>query len=155
MKKLIIVACLSMLLGCAGIDLQDTPTNKAIAYGSGKGLAIAVHELTPPCTTKDIDKSCVDADLTNAWVDLMERTQGMVEIPSAEMIMFYNECVQIIASPIKDPYGLIGDLSILLTLYAGEFVNGEMVAIQPVPMEIMKFFEMGYDNGRRVARKDR
>lgn len=140
-----------ILSGCAGLSVSDSPENKVLAYASGKAFAITIHKLTAPCT---IEQSCADADLTTAWVDLMDRTETMTEIPAAEMIAFYSESVGIIAAPVNDPYGLIGDLTILLTIYSASFENGEMVSIKPVPRDIMTFFGKGYSAGRKVARKE-
>ena len=150
----LILAC-TILTSCA--EFQKTENNaihKTLAYASGKAFAITINKLTAPCTEENYD--CVDANLTNAWVNLMERNGTLETIPTVEMIAFYNECVQILASPVKDPYGLMGDLSTLLMIYSAEFdnFNGYMVAIRPVPIEIMRFFEMGYDSGRKIARKD-
>lgn len=144
MKSLILLITLITFISCS-LQVQETPINKAVAYTSGKALAVSINYLAPEA----------DPGLTSAWVDLMERNEGLPEIPPSEMILFYNTCVSIVASSIKDPYGILGDLSTLLIIFSAEFdgSSGQMISINPIPTDIMKFFGKGYDSGRKVARK--
>ena len=150
MKKLTVLTfsmllCIVMLSGCAGFQITDTSTNKAMAYVSGKGMGIGINELVPE----------VDEDLTTAWVRMMDRNAANEFIPPDEMVMYFNDSISMIAMHTNDPLGLIGDLAAFTMLYGAGFdVDGNMTGIQPVPMAVMRFFESGYANGRRVALRD-
>lgn len=149
MKKLFLLLFVS-LFGCSGFQVTDSATNKVLAYASGKLMAIGISK----AIEKEIIGNEVDSDLTSAWVDMMERNAGNESVGSIEMVAFYNHCVSIIVGPDFDRYGLIGDLSMLLTIYGAEIGdNGQMTSIQPVPLVILKTFEIGYSNGRAVASK--
>ena len=143
MRKLLLIL-LAGLFGCSGFQMTDSATNKVLAYASGKAMAIGIIKVRPE----------VDSDLTTAWVDMMERNAGNESVESMEMVAFYNHCVSIIAGPDFDRYGLIGDLSMLLTIYGAELDDsGRMTMIAPVPLVILQTFEVGYSNGRAVAKK--
>ena len=135
-----------ILFACNGAQIEDTTQNQAIAYASGKGLAIAINRVVPE----------VDKDLTREWLQMMERNKGLEMVPPEEILKFYSDMTGIMALHVGDPYGLIQDLGVLLMLFGAEFdVGGEMISIQPVPMSVLLFFEMGYENGRMVARNER
>jgi len=143
MRNLIILMCI-LVFGCSGLQISDDSTHKVLAYAAGKSMAIGINKVRPE----------VDPELTSTWVEMMERNKENLVVESAEMVAFYNECLLIITGKEFDKYGLIGDLSMLLTIYGTELNDrNEMVMIQPVPVEILKVFEMGYANGRNVARK--
>ena len=149
MRKLLLIL-LAGLFGCSGFQITDSATNKVLAYASGKLMSIGISE----AIAKEIIGKQVDSDLTSAWVDMMERNAGNESVESMEMIAFYNHCVSIIAGPDFDRYGLIGDLSMLLTIYGAEMADdGRMTMIAPVPLVILQTFEVGYSNGRAVAKK--
>jgi len=142
MRKFTILLTLVMLIGCAGMKISNDSTTQTMAYFSGKGMGVAINTIVPD----------VDADLTKAWESLMARNQGVEEIPADQMIIFYNDCVGIIALHTADPYGLIQDLGVLLTIYGAQFnESGDLIGMQPVPMVVMNMFGMGYSNGRMVA----
>jgi len=150
MKNLILVlAAMALLVSCATTDgtvkqftITDEASTQAIAYGAGKGMGIAVNKIVP----------VVDADLGVAWKSLMERNAGKDVITSSEMILFYNECIGIIALHTEDEYGIISDLGVFLMIFGAQFdQSGNLILIQPVPMKVMQFFEMGYRNGKMVA----
>ena len=143
MKRLFLFLLVS-LFGCSGFQITDSATNKVLAYASGKAMAIGIMKIRPE----------VDSELTSEWVAMMDRNSGNESVSSAEMLAFYNQCVSIIAGPDFDEYGLIGDLSMLLTIYGAEIDDsGRMTMIQPVPLVILQTFEIGYANGRAVAKK--
>jgi len=143
MRKLLLFL-LAGLFGCSGFQMTDSATNKVLAYASGKAMAIGIIKVRPE----------VDSELTSEWVAMMDRNSGNETVSSAEMLSFYNQCVSIIAGPDFDEYGLIGDLSMLLTIYGAEIDDsGRMTMIQPVPLVILQTFEIGYANGRAVAKK--
>jgi len=133
---------LILLTGCAGLRIDKTATNEVLAYGAGKAMGIGVNRLVPQ----------VDAELSASWSDMMQRSSGKEAVDPAEILLFYNDTIAIIGLHIDDPYGLTADLGVLLRIFGAQYdAQGAMVAIQPVPLEVMLFFEDGYKNGRRVA----
>jgi hypothetical protein len=143
MRRVFVLGVLFILLtGCAGWEITDSSTNQVMAYASGKGMGLAINTIIPD----------VDADLGVAWNKMMDAHAGADLMPADALLGFYNECIGIISLHTADPYGLIQDMGVLLTVYGADFDDqGNMIGIQPVPMSIMQFFEMGYDNGRMVA----
>ena len=145
MKKLAaaLIVFIFVLAGCSGINLTDEKTHQVLAYGAGKWTAIGINEKRPE----------VDADLTNAWVEMRDRNEGKTEVSGLEMVAFYNDCLRIITGGEFDKYGLIGDLSMLMSIYGGEVnkTTGQMTFIKPVPMVVLMVFEAGYANGRALA----
>jgi hypothetical protein len=128
--------------GCAGWSLTDTPTTNATAYLSGKAMGIAITEIVPEA----------GADLEGKWSDMMARNKALELMPVAEILRFYSECIGILGIHTEDPYGLIMDLGILLMIFGAEFnVNGDMIAIEPVPMVVLTYFGLGYDSGKMVV----
>lgn len=144
----VVLVMAGLLASCAGQGLQitDTPVDKTLAYFSGKGVAVGIIKVQPE----------LDPFLTTAWEELMAEHKEDIEIPSLDMVMFYNRCLGIVSEHNDDPYGLIGDLGALLTLYGAEFaMDGQtIVMIQPVPTAVMQYFGMGYSNGRAVAKRE-
>lgn len=141
--RITILVCILALLGCTGFQVTDSSTHKILSYGAGKATAIGINKIRPE----------VDPNLTSAWVEMMERNEGKEMVASVEMVAFYNHCLLIITGGEFDKYGLINDLSVLLTVFAAEIdpATNQMIFIQPVPYDVLKFFEMGYGNGRQVA----
>ena len=135
-----------IMFGCADMQIKETSTHRAIAYSAGRAMAIGIYKIDP----------LIDQDLTSAWVEMMERNEGKLEISSEEVMMFYNKCIMLMTRFTNDPYGLLGDLGYFLTIFGAEFAEDTkmMVAIQPVPMVIMKDFENGYDYSRMLIRKE-
>jgi len=148
--KILVLCCVVVLMvvsaGCAGFQVSDTSTHKILAYGAGKGMAIGINKVRPE----------VDPDLTNAWVEMMDANAGKEMVESLEMVAFYNHVLIIIAGGEYDKYGLVGDLAVLLTIFAADMdpQTHQMISIDPVPYAILQYFEMGYANGRAVARKE-
>ena len=140
--KIIIAIMLMLIIGCAGFQVSDTTTHKAIAYGAGRAMAVGIYELNP----------LADEDLTSAWVEMMDRNRGLPEISPDEMMIFYNKSLMLMTAHTKDPYGLIGDLGYLLTIFGAEFDpdNNMMIGITAVPMSVMVAFEIGYANSRAM-----
>lgn len=134
------------LTGCSGLQIEDSATNKTLAYVTGKGMGILINEKIP----------AADKQLSDAWVALMTTYEGQEMIPSEAIVEFYGEAVTIIAShKIKDPYGFVTDLRVILMIYGGQFNElGELEGVNSVPTIVMKFFELGYDSGRQVALKN-
>jgi len=130
------------LAACAGFQLTDNATTNAMAYASGKGMGIAINTIVPE----------VDADLSQAYKDLMARNTGVTEIPADQMVLFYNDCIAKIALHTSDPYGLVQDMGVFMGLFGAQFnSDGNLIGIKPVPVITMNYFGMGYRNGRLVA----
>ena len=143
MKKLCLFLIFA-LAGCSGFQIKDDATTNLLAYAAGKTMAISINKVKPE----------VDKDLTNEWVEFMERNAGNETVQPSEMMPFFNRCVMIVTAYEFDKYGLIGDLTMLMSIYGGQTNEvGQMTTIQPVPYAILKTFEIGYANGRAVARK--
>ena len=145
MKKVLPLIALSLLvamIGCSGLQLDETPQTNATAYLVGKGLGIAVWVLSPVAVE----------DLETAWDEMMDRNKDVDIIPPEEILKYYGDCVGILALHTNDPYGLIMDLGVLLTIFGAQFnVDGEMIEINPVPKIVLTYFAMGWDNGKAVA----
>ena len=149
MKKLFIILSLFCLVGCGGFQITDSSTHKVLAYSSGKLMAITINkQVVSGNVRKDLDK-----DLTTAWVGFMQDNSAKELVDSAAMTAFYNECLFILTEGIHDPYGLIGDLTALLTVFSAQMdpESNQMISVRPVPYSVLQFFERGYDNGRRVV----
>ncbi|OEU68421.1 MAG: hypothetical protein BBJ57_02330 [Desulfobacterales bacterium PC51MH44] len=143
--KIFLLILLVLLTGCAGMQIEETATHQAIAYASGKGMAIGINELYPQ----------IDPDLTKAWEDMMFQAKDLDMMPVGQLMLFYSDAISIIGLHTNDPYGLVGDLGALLLIFGAQFDDkGEMIDIQPVPMSVMRWFGIGYSNGRRVALRD-
>jgi hypothetical protein len=146
---LTLVVTVFFAFGCATngdqIKINDSATHQVLSYASGKGMAIGINELYPD----------VDAELTAAWEDMMEKNKGQEMVAPEDMVYFFNDCISIIGVETDDPYGLIGDLGALLLIFGAEFSEGgQMLNVEPIPMSVLTFFGMGYANGRRVALKE-
>ena len=143
MKRLALVLFV-VLIGCSGLQTQDDSTNKVLAYAAGKMTAIGIYEIRPQ----------VDVPLTDAWETMMDRSAAVDVVEPTEMVAFFNECSMIIAGDDFDKYGLVNDLLMLLTIYGAEFADGgKMANIDPVPMDILKLFALGYANGRSISNR--
>jgi hypothetical protein len=88
---------------------------------------------------------------------MMERNEGKAEITPEEVILFYNKCLMLMTRYTDDPYGLVGDLGYFLTIFGAEFAeeNKTMIGVQPVPMILMKDFEIGYAYSRMLVKGDK
>ena len=146
-KKIsIILLAVGLMASCSGLEIEENTTNQAIAYGSGKAMGAAITKLVPQ----------VNENLAFAWDGLMARGEGLDIMPSEHILEFYAAVMGIMALETGDEYGLIQDLSVLLLIFGAEFdVDGEMTFIQPVPMSVLRFFEMGYDSGVMITERER
>jgi len=141
MKKLISILILAGLLtGCAGWTIVDDSNNQAIAYAAGKGIAIGINKYAPKA----------DEPLSNAWVNMMTANAGKDPVLASTIISFYQESIVLLTAQSKDPYGLISDLTFLLSLYGGQIVDGKIILAQDIPLRVMKAFELGYKSGRSI-----
>lgn len=146
MKKLFIVLSLFTLVGCGAFQVTDSTTHRVLAYSTGKLMAIGINKaVLAGSVREDLDK-----DLTTAWVLFLQDNSAKTYVDSESMSKFYNECVFIVTQGAHDPYGLIGDLTALLTVFSAEMDGDTMVSINPVPYDVLRFFEWGYSNGRHV-----
>jgi len=123
-------------ISCSGLSIQN---QQSAAYFAGKGMGAGINEFVPT----------LDGSLGVAWTGLMRRNQGLEVVPADEIILFYNECLSAIAKQVGDPAGLLGDLAVLTAIYGGQFAkDGKLIAIQPIEMSTLKYFELGYKSGK-------
>jgi len=135
-----------ILIGCAGLQLNDDAAGNSIGYFSGKGVGIAVNTGAP---------NSVDA-LEKNFDEFMARNAGNELVPPEETLALFNSSVGILTVEVADPYGLISDLTFLISQFGGQIVPvpGEtpvLEGVQPIPLKVFKSFEFGYDSGKRVA----
>jgi hypothetical protein len=141
MKKLVILlVVVGFLSACAGYKITDDTNAQAVAYAAGKGIAIAVNKYAPKA----------DKPLGEAWVNLMAVNADKDPVPATSIMNFYYNAITILTPQAKDPYGLISDLTFLLSLYGGQIVDGNLYLAQDVPLRVMKAFELGYKSGRSL-----
>lgn len=145
-SALIAILILTVLIaGCSGLQIQDTANNKAIAYVAGKGIGLSINKFYPK----------LDVTLSTAWSDMMDRNAGQDVVSAEEIMDFYNSTLMALSTVTKDPYGLIGDLGALMTLYGSSFSgSGELIAVKPIPMEVLRYFEYGYKGGKNIAARE-
>lgn len=146
MKKLalssIILIFVFTMAGCAGWQIGDDANTQAIAYASGKGVGMLVNQYAKKA----------DAPLTAAWVEMIEANDGADPIPASSIIAFYQESIMLLSAQSPDPYGLISDLTMLLSIYGGVLTeNGQLVLAQPIPLRVAKAFELGYKSGKSAV----
>ena len=138
----VLVLSLALLAGCSGWQITDDANTQAIAYASGKGVGLLVNQYA----------KAADGPLGSAWESMMTAHAGADPIPAEKVVAFYQESVLLLAAESKDPYGLIGDLTMLLSIYGGSLTaDGKMVLAQPIPLRVAKAFELGYKSGRSAA----
>jgi len=108
-------------------------------------MAIGINEIKPE----------IDAPLTTEWESMMSANAGKDEVEATVMIPFYNSCLMIVVGQEYDRYGLIGDLTMLLTIFNAELdpATKQLITIDPVPMLVLKSFELGYANGREITKR--
>ncbi len=142
MKKLIAVLMVAFLAGCSGWQITDDANTQAIAYGAGKGVGAAVNKFVPKA----------DKPLSDAWVAMIAANSGADPIPAERIMIFYQDAIRLLAAESKDPYGLISDLTMLLTIYGG-FVDeaGNLVLAKPIPLRVARAFELGYKSGKSAV----
>jgi hypothetical protein len=141
-KAIILLAMVALVAGCSGMQVTGDTNNQAMAYLAGKGMAIGVYKVQPKAAPV----------IEQAWMDMMGRSYGMAEIPAAELQLFFNGVLLKNIPTLKnDPYGLAGDLAFFATLYGAQFTDGQMTALKPIPMIVVRAFQAGYEGGRSVA----
>ena len=149
MKKLLTVLLMSFflygtLVGCAGFQIGDNPNSQALGYVSGKGMGLAINKLAP--------KSAPTLEAN--WKSMMDRNAALDPIPGSEIILYFNQSVLVLVDEVKDPYGLLGDLAALLTIYGAEFAtDGQMLSVGDIPKSVANYFQLGYSSGKQLALK--
>jgi hypothetical protein len=144
MKKLMAVAVLALfaLTGCAGWNVPDDANTQAIAYAAGKTTGALINKFAPKA----------DAPLGIAWVSMMTSNAGADPIPAERIVAFYQEAILALAAESNDPYGLISDLTMLLSIYGGFLTSdGNLVLAQPIPLKVARAFELGYKSGKSAV----
>ena len=143
-KITLLIVSIIMIAGCAGFQLEDTPTGNTVGYFSGKGVGVAVNKFTPKSVP----------ELEKRFDEFTAATMGMEMVAPDDSIKLFNDLVFILAKQTADPYGFINDLSFLMTQFGARFkINpdgskGAMTGIQPIPRAVYLSFESGYDSGK-------
>jgi hypothetical protein len=82
----------------------------------------------------------------------MTSNAGADPIPADRIVAFYQEAILALAAESKDPYGLISDLTMLLSIYGGVLTeDGTLILAQPIPLRVAKAFELGYKSGKSAV----
>ena len=132
-----------MLTGCANFQIKDDANSMATAYLAGKGMGLTINKLAPR----------IDADLSNEWRAMMASNTGAI-VPGTAIVQFYNRTALLMTGNVDDPYGLLADLSVLLTLYGAQYApDKKLVFVQDAPRAVLEYFELGYSGGKRLALK--
>jgi len=142
-KRLLSLLPLILLIGCAGWSWENAPVNNSVGYFAGKGVALAVHEIVEHDTTVPALEAKYDK--------FLEITINVEIIQPAISMQLYNDLILILGREIDDPYGLIADLTFLMSQFGAEFAVGDnkvMTGIAPIPREIYVSFAMGWDQGK-------
>lgn len=144
--KAVTLILIALVVGCTSIQLKDTANHKTSGYVTGKGMGLAINKFTPK----------LDATLSESWSKMMKANEGAIDVPADQVIEFYNSSLMAISAETKDPYGIIGDLGALLTIYGAEFsATDQLTFINPVPMSVLRYFEYGYRSGKNIALRER
>jgi len=135
-----------MLIGCAGWKASTTENRQAAAYIAGRGVGAGINVFVPE----------LDAELGQAWHDMISRNAGQEYVSADELINFYNQCVLILAKHVNDPYGLLGDLAVFTSIYGGQFnADGDLIAIEPIELQVLLRFQLGYDMSKAVVLREK
>lgn len=143
MKQIALIAVMLMALtGCAGWTVPDDANTQAIAYASGKGVGMLVNQYAKKA----------DAPLSEAWAGMMVANAGADPIPADRIVTFYQDAILLLGQQSKDPYGIISDLTMLLSIYGGSLTaDGQMLLAQPIPLRVAQAFELGYKSGKSAV----
>jgi hypothetical protein len=149
MKRItLFIISILMLSGCAfmGGEIADTPNYQTMAYFSGRGVCVGVNELTP---------DSMDA-LEQRYGEFMTATAAQDIITPDQSMELYNDLALILAQQVADPYGLLNDLTFIMSQYGAQFATATalddietdvkiMTEIQPVPRNLYVAFARGWD----------
>lgn len=141
-KLAVVLIMVVSLAACAGLQLTNDANSQAMGYIAGKGMGLAINKLAPKSAPQ----------LETAWKDMLSVYAPADAIPGAEMVKFYNKCALILVGEVNDPYGLLGDLSALGTIYGAQYApDGSMTAMSDVPRNVADYFALGYSSGKQLA----
>jgi hypothetical protein len=146
LKLFAIVAMLFAITGCAAWDSWTIPNDantQALGYASGKAVGAAVNKFAPKA----------DAKLSLAWSDMMTQNAGGDHIPAEKIMAFWQQSVVLLGQESKDPYGLISDLTALISIYGGMIdAEGKLILSKPIPLAVARMFELGYKSGKSAVK---
>jgi len=145
MKKLIILIICLAFMGCAnGFQINDSAAHQITAYTSGRAMGLAICNLSP----------ALDESLKIVADDFMAKNVEAI-IPAAKIIELHTSFLMQATLHIDNPYGLVSDFTMLLTIFGGELgPGGELLAVSDVPRIILVQFRAGYAVSRmNVARE--
>ena len=146
MRTLIALLSIVALFGCGQFQLKDDAIGNSTGYFAGKGMGIAINEKAP---------NSVSA-LEKNYDEFMARTSEMSIVPPEESMKLYTSSILILSLETKDPYGLVSDLTFLLSQFGGKLVpvpggNPVLTGLLPIPRAVYQSFEFGYDSGKRIS----
>ena len=148
MRNIFLVLVLSLLVGCAGFQLNDDSIGNSTGYFAGKGLGVAFYEGAP---------DSLEA-LERNFDEFMQRNSGVDMVPSSETMALFESSILILTLEVADPYGLVSDLTFLLSQFGGQLIvvpgeNPVLQGVQPIPIAVFRSFAMGWDSGVRIAKQ--
>jgi hypothetical protein len=147
MKKLFALVLVSLFFtGCAvwqNWTVPGDPNAQAIGYAAGKAVGMAVNKFAPKA----------DATLSLAWSDMMNSNAGDNPIPAEKIMAFWQQSVVLLGQHSKDPYGLLSDLTMIISIYGGVIdADGKLVLAKPIPLAVARAFEFGYRSGKSAVK---
>ena len=149
MKRFIaVLLVVGLFMGCGMMELKDDAIGNTTGYFAGKGMGYAVNEGAP---------NSVSA-LEAVYDGFMARTIELEMVPPAESMALYTSCITILGLEVDDTYGLISDLTFMLSQFGGKLIpvpGGDPVisGLQPIPRAVYMSFEFGYDSGKRLSQQ--
>jgi len=147
MKRIsVLLLSLVLLASCAGLELKDDAIGNSTAYFAGKGMGVAIYEGAPE-SMKALESNYDAFMLRNAANEM---------VSPDEVMGLFNDSIAILTLEVADPYGLISDLTFLISQFGGQLIpvaneNPILQGLQPIPLAVFKSFEWGYDSGKRIA----
>lgn len=147
MKKqsFLAVSVCVLLLACTGIQINESAGYQAIAYASGRAMGLAINKISAE----------LDGVLTDRWGRFMDQNTTAM-IPPEETLQLFSDFSMQVVLHIDNPYGLLGDLAALLSIFGAEYdEDGELVNIQPVPKIVFMQFGNGYAASRAQIQREK
>ena len=149
MRNIFLVLVLSLLVCCAGFQLNDDAIGNSTGYFAGKGLGVAFFEGVNGDTRAALEKN---------FDEFMQRNSGVDMVPPGETMALFESSILILTLEVADPYGLVSDLTFLLSQFGGQLIvvpgeNPVLQGVQPIPIAVFRSFAQGWDSGVRIAKQ--
>lgn len=136
MKRLSLFALVLLvgisLAGCWGSNLESYAMGRSMYYG-----------IEATVSSGTIDR------LEDRFNQLLAETAGVVMVEPTQTMALYTDMAMIMSGDVKNPYGLMGDLTFLLSESGAEYgQDGGMLSVNPIPREMFVAFSMGWKNSK-------